>query len=79
MNMKKYGVERIQECGETIDFVPKECQVVHPPRWKAIDKVYFVVVEAPELDRIREKYGLLKRKYPFHITIGVKPKMAKAA
>ena len=71
--IKKYGVERIQECGETIYFIPKECQIVHPPKWQEIDEVYFVVVEAPELDRIREKYRLPKRKYEFHITIGVKP------
>ncbi|MCF7852426.1 MAG: hypothetical protein K9M07_04195 [Simkaniaceae bacterium] len=74
--IKKYGVGRIQECGETIYFIPKECQIVHPPKWQKIDEVYFLVVEAPELDRIREKYRLPKREYAFHITIGVKPKMA---
>ena len=75
----KYGVKEIKECGEMISFVPKKCQVVHPPRWKEIDEVYFIVVDAPQLDQIREKYGLPKREYDFHITIGVKPKMAKAA
>lgn len=77
--VKKYGVEDIQEYGETIYFVPKTCQVVHPPKWHEIDEVYFIVVEAPELDRIRKKYGLPKKEYDFHITIGVKPKMAKSA
>ncbi len=77
--MKQYGVERVEECGEKIEFVPKECEVVHPPKWEGIDEVYFVVVEAPELDRIREKYGLPKRKYDYHITIGVKPKKLKSA
>jgi hypothetical protein len=38
-----------------------------------MSEVYFVVVEAPELDRIRAKYGLPQRLYPFHITIGAKP------
>lgn len=33
----------------------------------------FVVVEAPELDAIRQKYGLPKTKYAYHITIGIKP------
>lgn len=75
----KYGVKEIRESGEVISFVPQKCQVVHPPKWKQIDEVYFIVVEAPQLDKIREKYGLPKRKVPFHITIGVKPKMAKSA
>lgn len=75
----KYGVMDIKECGEVISFVPKECQLVHPPRWKEIDEVYFIVVESPQLDRIREKHRLPKREYDFHITIGVKPKVAKSA
>jgi hypothetical protein len=77
--IQKYGTREIQECGEKIFFTPKECQIVHPPRWEGMDEVYLIVVEAPELDKIREKYGLPKREYDFHITIGVKPKMAKSA
>lgn len=71
----KYGIKEIEECGENISFVPKSCQVAYPPRWKGIDQVCFIVVEAPLLDEIREKYGLPKREYDFHITIGVKPKL----
>lgn len=71
----KYGIEEIEECGEEISFVPQTCQVVHPPRWKEIDEVYFVVVESTQLDQIREKYGLPRKEYDFHITIGVKPKI----
>jgi hypothetical protein len=77
--VKKYGIKEMQECGETIYFTPLECQIVHPPTWKEIDEVYLVVVEAPELDKIREKYGLPKRMYDFHITVGVKLKIAKSA
>jgi len=75
----KYGIQEIEECGEIISFVPKDCRAVHPPRWKRIDEVYFIAIEAPQLDKIREKYGLPKREYDFHITIGVKPKLAKSA
>ncbi len=74
----KYGIKDMKECGEMVFFVPKKCQVVHPPRWKEIDEVYFIVVDAPQLDKIREKYGLPKQEYDFHITIGVKPKMVKS-
>ena len=71
---KEYGLGEIEECGMTIAFTPKECQVVHPSKWKKVEAVYLIVVEAPELDRIRVKYGLPKREYDFHITVGIKPK-----
>lgn len=70
--MKKYNVKTMQEYGEPIGFTPKGCQRVHPPRWEGVDEIYLVVVQAPELDLLREKYGLPKREYDFHITIGVK-------
>ena len=77
--MEKYGVQEMEEEGLSVSFTPRSCQIVHPPRWKEIDEVYFIVVDAPQLDKLREKYGLPKREYDFHITIGVKPKMAKSA
>ena len=72
--VRNYGIKEIQQCGELIYFTPKECKIVHPPRWQEIDEVYIIVVEAPELDRIRNQYGLPMRTYDYHITIGVKPK-----
>jgi hypothetical protein len=69
---KAYGIGTVQECGKMICFTPKTCQVVHPPRLLEIDEVYLVTVEAPELDLIREKVGLPKREYDFHITVGFK-------
>jgi hypothetical protein len=77
--MKKDEVEKIQEYGDIIYFTPKSCQIVHPKKWKEVDQVYLLVVEAPKLDRIREKYGLPKNLHDFHITIAVKPKLAKSA
>ncbi|MBS0629421.1 MAG: hypothetical protein JSS30_04250 [Verrucomicrobia bacterium] len=71
---ENFSAEEIEEYGQEISFTLKECQIVHPPKWAEIEKVYFIVVEAPELDQLREKYGLTKREYPFHITIGVKPR-----
>lgn len=69
---EEMGERVVEECGQVIHFTPKECHVVHPPKWEGIDQVCFVTVEAPELDQIREKYGLPKRVYEFHITIGIK-------
>ncbi|MCB1108259.1 MAG: hypothetical protein KDK44_01235 [Chlamydiia bacterium] len=75
----KYKIKDIQECGEKIHFSLKTCQIVHPPRWEGIDEIYLIVVDSPELDKIRQRYGLPKKEYNFHITIGVKPKVALAA
>ena len=72
--VKKYEIGVMEECGKTIYFTPKACQIVNPPKWK--DQIYLMVVEAPELDRIRKKYGLPKREYAFHITIGIRCKAA---
>ncbi len=77
--LKKFIIGEIQECGEAIDFTTKKCEVVYPSRWQGIDEVYLITVRSSKLDRIREKYGLPKQEYEFHITIGVKPKVAKAA
>lgn len=77
--LEKGEIEKIQEFGEEIHFEIKACEVVHPPKWQGIDEVYIIVVESPELDRIRMKYGLPAKKYDFHITIGVKPKIVEAA
>lgn len=77
--LTKYGIKEISELGEKIHFSLTGCNVVHPPNWEEIEEVYFIAVDAPELDEIRQKYGLPKRRYEFHITIGVKPKLAKSA
>ena len=66
----------MEECGMPVSFTLRECQIVHPPRWKEVEEVYLIVVDAPMLDQLREKYGLSKRQYDCHITIGVKLKAA---
>lgn len=76
---EKYGIENLEEYGEKIPFTLKECQIAHPTKLQGIEQVYFIVIEAPELDRIRKKYGLPKKQYDFHITIGAKPKVEKSA
>lgn len=65
---------KILEQGQTISFTIKDCIIVRP-FWSGVDSLYCIVVDAPELDQIREKYGLPKKQYDFHITIGLKPAM----
>lgn len=65
--------EIIEECGIPFHFRITGCQIVKLTSWPGVSEVYILVVEAPELDQIREKYGFPKVEHPFHITIGVKP------
>ncbi len=71
----QYGIAQIAECGELISFTPLHCKIVHPPRLNA-DEVYLIVVDAPQLDQLRTRYGLPPSQYAFHITIAVKPAAA---
>lgn len=66
------GIKAVEECGQLIEFVPLSCQVVRPEKLRGVLEAYLVIVEAPELDLLREKYHLVSRKHPYHITIGVK-------
>lgn len=66
--------KKIKELGNNISFTSLECQIVHPPKWGGIEEIYLVVIEAKELSKIRESYGLPVQNFPFHITIGIKPK-----
>lgn len=68
--------EKIKEAGQTVYFNVKECQIVKPPHWTDVECIYIITVEAPYLDKLREKYGLPKLIYDFHITIGVKKSVA---
>lgn len=76
--MKQYNIQQIDETGLTIFFQPVECKLVTPPNGKEMGEVYFLVVDSPQLDQIREKYGLPNREDKFLITIGVKPKTLEA-
>lgn len=77
--MKKHPIETLEESDEIIRFTLKTCQIVYPHRRKEVDEIYLLVVDAPELDLVRKKYGLHKLTHPFHITLGIKPKIEKAA
>lgn len=63
--------DKIEELGEKIFFEVIECQIVYPHHFDGVDAAYILTIESPELDAIREKYGLRKPIYPFHITIGI--------
>ncbi len=79
-----YNIKDIPDCGKIIQFTPKNCQIIHldhprSPLSEETDELYLIVVDAPELHQIREKYRLPPAQYDFHITIGVKLKTAQPA
>lgn len=69
------GVQEIAECGESVHFTLGSCEIVQPIKWKEMKELFLIVVESPELDRIREKYGLPEKEFAYHITVGAKPKI----
>lgn len=65
----------IEEVGETVSFRPVQCHIVRPPRlgWSGVaDEAYVLVIDAPRIRQIREKYGLRPEGHKLHITIGVR-------
>lgn len=60
---------KIGELGKEIVFQVKSCEVCEAPRLGG--EVWVVLVDAPELDRLRIKYGLPAGAH-FHITIGLR-------
>lgn len=66
----------IKEIGDTFAFQITGVEEVKPEGWKGVERVFFVVVDAPELEDLREKYDLsrLIKGHQFHITVGVVPR-----
>jgi len=76
---KEYKIKKIQELGQKICFELTGCEIVYPPDWPGVEKAYILLIDAPELDELRDKYGLPPKSNAFHITIGIKQKQAQAA
>ena len=70
------NIEEIEELGEEFNFTFKDFKRTNPDGWDEMKQVYFVVVDAPELKKLRKKYKLteLSHGHQFHITIGIEKK-----
>jgi len=71
---KKVG--DIEECGKEYTFTVERIDSVDPDDWDEMEKVWFVMCKCPDLEKLREKYGLTplpNGDHEFHITIGVRP------
>jgi len=71
----------IKELGQEFSFKLDKFYSTQPDGWKDMDRVWFVSIIAPELERLRQKYGLSKSYkgdgHKFHFTIAVRKKTAK--
>lgn len=69
-------LEDIEEIGEEFAFKLGPLKSTEPEGWDDMDRVWFIQLEAPELEQLRKKYGLSKKLngHEFHITVAVKRK-----
>jgi hypothetical protein len=67
--------KKIQEIGNNIEYSIVGVKQTKPDSWDEMDKVYFISVKSPQLETLRQKYGLPKKHHghEFHITFAVKP------
>jgi len=71
-NEKDLGV--IKELGKEYKFTTGKVHSVNPEKWDEISKVWFMDVASPDLEKLRQKYGLSKllNVHTFHISFAVK-------
>lgn len=65
-------IEDIEELGEEFTFTIIEIRTVRLYKNHQTEKLWFIAVDSPDLEVLREQYGLspLLNEYDFHITIG---------
>lgn len=70
----------IRERGKNFRFRITGIRSVKPAGWPEMSRAYFAICSSPELQKLRESYGLtgkIKGDHPFHITFAVKPVRVK--
>jgi len=76
------GVKPIEEDGNTYEFKITSVDSVEPFGWDEMERVWFVRCLSPQLEELREKYGLtplMNGGHNFHITVAVKLKKREAS
>jgi len=70
------GADKITERGHQFPYTLGPVQTVKPSGWGDMEKVWFIQVHSPALERLRRSYGLSslpnEDKHRFHITIAVR-------
>lgn len=72
------GPDKLTERGKHFHYTTGPLKSVQPAGWPAMSKVWFIEVRSPELQQLRQSYGLpplpKNNEFPFHITIAVRRK-----
>lgn len=70
------GPDKISERGKTFRYTLGPVKTVKPDGWAGVERVWFIQVHSPELERLRRSYGLSSLpnddEYRFHITFAVR-------
>jgi hypothetical protein len=76
--IKDNNIKKIKEIGKNIEFKLGKFYSTRPEGWDEMSEVFFIEIEAPELKKIRNSYGLPltyeNKKQEYHLTIAVKRK-----
>lgn len=69
-------IEKIEEIGDEFEFKTGKIYSVNPDGWKEMQSVWFMDIDSPALEKLRQKYGLpkLMSGHNFHISFAVKRK-----
>ena len=80
MHSDELDGQEIKEIGKEFNFELMDFKRTNPKGWDEMSQVYFINVSSPELEELREKYGLSKKHkgQQFHITIATKKSKRKS-
>lgn len=72
--IKDNEIDEVKEVGQEIEYELGEFFSVEPEGWDEMERVWFLSVKSPQLEMIRENYGLSKKlnNHEFHITFAIK-------
>ena len=64
----------IKELGKEYKFTTGKVHSVNPEGWDEVNRVWFMDIASPDLEKLRQKYGLSKllNGHTFHISFAVK-------
>ena len=66
----------IKEVGQEFSFTLGDFKSTKPDGWKGVNEAFFMQIDSPELEKLREKYGLSKKVdgHEYHITVALDKK-----
>lgn len=73
MGKSELDGKRLTEVGTTIRFQLMGLASVKPDGWEGVKEVFFLQVDSPDLEKLRQKYDLSKKHkgHDYHITVGL--------